>query len=468
MKAKKVRPVILPFTLSLLIVLTQCAFAQEPLPSTQLIKKGEYLAIAADCNACHQSPEGHAMAGGRVIASPLGNIVASNITPSSRAGIGDYTQAEFARALRQGINKQGTHLYPAMPYTAYAKLTDEDIHSLYLYFMHGVNADDRVTPATHLPFPFNLRVMMSVWNQLFADSQKFAPNPNTSGQVNRGDYLVNALAHCDTCHTPRNALMGAKGHQFLAGGAVGNWYAPNITPDPIAGIGNWSDEALTQYLTTGRAPGKAQAAGPMAEAIEHSLQYLHPDDIRAIVAYLRQIPAIHSDSAIARDQQGSPNGDEARYRAEKEVDAGWQVYASTCATCHQPDGSGNTFYPALYHNTATGAENADNLISVILNGVHRETQDQPVAMPGFGQDALKTDRLTDQQIADVSNYVLKRFGNTQLRVTAQDVLQQRQGGKKPLIAHLTGPLPVVVLVGIIILIALRFYFWRKKRVHHDS
>ena len=467
MKAKKVSPFILPFTLSLLMTMTHYVSAQESLSRTQLIKKGEYLAIAADCNACHQSPEGHAMAGGGTIASPLGNIIASNITPSSSAGIGDYTPEQFARALREGINKQGIHLYPAMPYTAYAKLSDDDIQALYFYFMHGVDADDNRVPATHLPFPFNFRAMMSVWNALFADPKKFTPDPTTSAQINRGDYLVNGLAHCDTCHTPRNVLMGPKSHRLLAGGAVGSWYAPNITSDPVAGIGNWSDEALTQYLTTGRAPGKAQAAGPMAEAIEHSLQYLNADDIQAIVAYLRHTPAIRSDTAMPRDQQGTPVNDEARYRAEKMIDAGWQVYASTCANCHQPDGSGNAYYPALYHNTATGAENADNLISVILNGVKRETQGHPVVMPAFGQEGLMTDRLNDQQIADVSNYVLKHFGNAQLHVTVRDVREQRQGGRKPVIAQLSGPLPLTLLLGTIVLIGLAIRYWYKRRPHHE-
>ena len=466
MKAKKVSHVVLPFVLSLVALVTSCAYAQGDDSQAQLIKKGEYLAIAADCDACHRSPQGQAMAGGRAIASPLGNIIASNITPSLRAGIGDYSQADFARALRQGINKQGVHLYPAMPYTSYAKLTDDDIHALYLYFMHGVKEDDHLTPATHLAFPFNLRAMMSVWNRLFADPHVFQPQAQASALVNRGDYLVNGLAHCDTCHTPRNALMGAQANQGLAGGSVGSWYAPNITPDPIAGIGRWSDDELAEYLTTGRAGNKAQAAGPMAEAIEQSLQYLRPEDIRAIIAYLRQIPAIKSEQSLARDQYGSPADDEARYRADSQADAGWKVYASTCANCHQPNGAGNAFYPALFNNTATGAENADNLITVILEGVQRQTQGHPIAMPGYGEQASFTDRLSDQQIADVSNYVLKRFGNPQLQVTPQDVAQQRHGGKKPLIASITLSSLLTALVALLVLGVLAIRFWRKKRSRH--
>ncbi len=278
MKARKVRQSCLPFALSILMSATFSAHAENATDSASLIAKGKYLAIAADCGACHTAPDhGAEMSGGYIISSPLGNIVSSNITPSKTAGIGDYTEQDFARAVREGINKQGQHLYPAMPYTSYAKITDSDIHALYAYFMHGVKADDNVPAPTNLPFPFNIRSSMFFWNMLFADAKPFTPAADKSAEINRGDYLVNALAHCDTCHTPRNALMGQNNDQALSGGSLGSWYAPNITPDKQAGIGNWSDAEIAQYLKTGHVAGKAQAAGPMAEAVEHSLQYLSPN-----------------------------------------------------------------------------------------------------------------------------------------------------------------------------------------------
>ncbi|KJV30782.1 cytochrome c [Pantoea sp. SM3] len=440
MKARKVRPRCLPFALSLLLSTTFLAHAENAPDAASLIAKGKYLAIAADCGACHTPPNhGDEMSGGYVISSPLGNIVASNITPSKTAGIGNYTEEDFAKAVREGINKQGQHLYPAMPYTSYAKITDADIHALYAYFMHGVKASDHRPPATDLPFPFNIRLSMALWNTLFADNKVFIPAQDKSEQVNRGDYLVNALAHCDTCHTPRNSLMGQVNDQALSGGNLGSWFAPNITPDKHSGIGNWSDEEIAQYLKTGHVAGKAQAAGPMAEAVEHSLQYLNDDDIAAMVAYLRQIPAVGQSSGASRESLGKPATDEAALRAVSHPDEGWKIYGSTCANCHQPDGSGNKLYPSLFHNTATGAPQADNLIATIVYGVHRQVNGQDIDMPGFGPDALFTDRLTDQQIADVSNYVLKNFGNAQLTVTPQQVKTVREGGERPLIARLAQP-----------------------------
>lgn len=460
MKARKVRQSCLPFALSILMSATFSAHAENATDSASLIAKGKYLAIAADCGACHTAPDhGAAMSGGYIISSPLGNIVSSNITPSKTAGIGDYTEQDFARAVREGINKQGQHLYPAMPYTSYAKITDSDIHALYAYFMHGVKADDNVPAPTNLPFPFNIRSSMFFWNMLFADAKPFTPAADKSAEINRGDYLVNALAHCDTCHTPRNALMGQNNDQALSGGSLGSWYAPNITPDKQAGIGNWSDAEIAQYLKTGHVAGKAQAAGPMAEAVEHSLQYLSDEDIQAMVAYLRQVPAVSQPVSQARDNIGQPATSEALQRAVKDPDAGWKVYSSTCANCHQADGSGNTIYPSLFHNTTTGAAQADNLIATIVYGVHRQVDGKDIDMPGFGPDALFTDRLTDQQIADVSNYVLKNFGNAELNVKADQVKTVREGGERPLIARLAQPAVwggavIVVIILLVLLVSL--------------
>ncbi|MEG3130294.1 c-type cytochrome [Pantoea cypripedii] len=468
MKARKVRRGCLPFALSILLSATFSAHAENATDSAALIAKGKYLAIAADCGACHTAPgNGVEMGGGYIISSPLGNIVSSNITPSKIAGIGNYSEADFAKAVREGVNKQGQNLYPAMPYTSYAKISDDDIHALYAYFMHGVKPDDKVPAQTDLPFPFNIRASMMVWNLLFADDQRFTPDTGKSAAVNRGDYLVNALAHCDTCHTPRNALMGQNNDKALSGGSLGSWYAPNITPDREAGIGNWSDAEIAQYLKTGHVAGKAQAAGPMAEAIEHSLQYLSDDDINAMVAYLRQIPAVSQPGLPARDNQGKPAVNEAALRALPNPDPGWAVYSSTCANCHQPDGAGNAIYPSLFHNTATGAPQADNLIATIVYGVHRTVNGKPVDMPGFGPEAYFTDRLTDQQIADVSNYVLKNFGNAQLNVTPEQVKTIRNGGEPPLIAKLAQPLvwggAVVVLIIIVLAVSIS-----RRRKHHGA
>lgn len=458
------RRLCLPFAISLSLL--SAASVAAP-PSPDLIAKGKILATAADCGACHTSPhQGAPMAGGVAISSPMGSIYASNITPSLSDGIGHYSEADFARAVRQGINKQGQHLYPAMPYPSYAKISDDDIHALYAYFMHGVAPVDVAPTQTALPFPFSIRSSMAVWNLMFAGDKPWTPTPGASAEVNRGDYLVNALAHCDTCHTPRNVLMGQQNDRALSGGSLGSWYAPNITPDPQSGIGNWSATELAQYLKTGHVAGKAQAAGPMAEAVEHSLQYLSDSDIQAMVAYLRQIPAVSNGAVMPRDSYGAPSETEQQVRGQSgTADAGWTVFSGSCANCHQPDGQGNARYPSLFHNSATGAENPDNLVSAILYGVHRTVNGEGISMPAFGPDADFTTRLSDRQIADVSNYVLKNYGNPQVTVTEARVKTLREGGDTPLLVRLTRPAVLGSAVGVVLLLGLMGVCIRNRRQH---
>ncbi len=256
------------FGLAAIAAGTGSAFAQDATGSdADLVAKGRYLATAADCAACHTAPNGGApFAGGYGIESPLGTIFSTNITPSKTAGIGNYSEEDFARAVREGVAKDGSHLYPAMPYTAYAKISDDDMKALYAYFMHEVKPNDAQPEKTALPFPFSIRMSMAFWNLLFLDNTRFKPDAAKSADWNRGAYLAEALEHCSTCHTPRNELMAEEGDKALSGSAVGSWYAPNITSDKVSGIGGWSDAELVEYLRTGHVAGKAQAAGPMAEA----------------------------------------------------------------------------------------------------------------------------------------------------------------------------------------------------------
>lgn len=424
---------------------------------------GKRLAVAADCVACHTAPEGKPFAGGYALSSPMGVIYSTNITPSKTAGIGAYTSEQFARAVRDGVTPDGTHLYPAMPYTSYAKMTDADVAELYHYFMQEVQAVDAPARKTELDFPFNIRASMLGWNALFHSQKRFTADPGKTAEVNRGDYLVNALAHCDTCHTPRNVLMGADNSKALAGAALGSWYAPNITSDKTSGIGAWSSAELVKYLRTGHVEGKAQAAGPMAEAVEHSLQHLDDSDLKAIAAYLLQTPPINSGEAKARHQFGQASSDELTLRGGQPADnPGWHIFSGTCANCHQANGQGTREYPSLFNNTATSR--SDNLIAAIVYGVHREVDGVEVEMPAFGADALFTDRLDDQQIADVSNYVLSRYGNSALQVTAADVAQVREGGPKaPLAIAAKFTVPLLILAGgLIALLAIRLIIRRRR------
>jgi mono/diheme cytochrome c family protein len=425
---------------------------------------GKRLAVAADCVACHTAPGGKAFAGGYPLSSPMGVIYSTNITPSKTVGIGNYSREEFARAVRDGVAADGTHLYPAMPYTSYAKMTDSDITALYDYFMREVQPVDLPNHKTELDFPFNVRASMIGWNALFHSKTRFIPDTAKSAEVNRGDYLVNALAHCDTCHTPRNLLMAADNSKPLAGGALGGWYAPNITSDKVSGIGAWSTDEIVAYLRTGHVAGKAQAAGPMAEAVEHSLQYLGNDDLKAIAAYLKQTTPIKTDEGKARHEYGQASTDELTLRGgEPQDNPGWHIYSGTCANCHQANGQGNKEYPSLFHNTATSR--SDNLIATIVYGVHRTVDGVAIDMPAFGPDALFTDRLTDQQIADVSNYVLTRFGNAAQTVTAADVALTREGGPKaPLAKMASFTIPAIIVLCVLIgLIVFRSVSRRQRK-----
>lgn len=434
---------------------------------TELIAKGQYVATAADCAACHTAPNGgQPFAGGYGIVSPLGTIFSTNITPSTKDGIGAYSEEDFARAVRKGVAKDGGHLYPAMPYTAYAKMSDDDVKALYAYFMHAVKPVDQAPEKTALAFPFSIRASMAVWNLLFLDGKPFRPDASQSAEWNRGAYLAEALEHCSTCHTPRNELMAEVGSRSLSGGSVGSWYAPNITSDKTSGIGGWSDDELVQYLQTGHVAGKAQAAGPMAEAVENSLQHLSADDIKAIAVYLKGTRPIPSGEATPRYDIGKPSTSEADLRGlpgQASEESGFHIFSGTCAACHQVDGSGNRHYPSLFHNTATGADRPDNLIATILFGVSRTVDDIPVFMPGFGPGASFTDRLSDQNIADVSNYVLGRFGNAAVTVTPADVARVRSGGDKPLLARISAFIaPTMVAVVVLLIVALAFLLGRRR------
>jgi mono/diheme cytochrome c family protein len=426
--------------------------------------QGKRLAVASDCVACHTAPGGKAFAGGYSLSSPMGVIYSTNITPSKTAGIGNYTSEQFARAVRDGVAADGTHLYPAMPYTSYAKMTDSDVAALYDYFMKEVQPVDTPSKKTELDFPFNIRASMIGWNLLFHDTTRFKPDASKSAEVNRGDYLVNALAHCDTCHTPRNFLMAADNSKPLGGGSLGAWYAPNISSDKTSGIGAWSSDEIVAYLRTGHVQGKAQAAGPMAEAIEHSLQHLGDPDLKAIAAYLQQTQPVQSGEKKARHEFGQASTDELTLRGGKPEDSpGWHIFSGTCANCHQANGQGTKEYPSLFSNTATSR--ADNLIATILYGVHRTVDGVAVDMPGFGPEALFTDRLNDQQIADVSNYVLSRFGNSDLKVTAADVAQSRAGGPKAPLATLAKfTIPAIILVCLLIGLVVWLIARRRREV----
>lgn len=441
------------------------AMATDSTDASQL-QRGQYLATAGDCVACHTAPGGKPFAGGLPVPTPIGPVIATNITPSKSAGIGHYSEQQFSDALRRGIRADGKHLYPAMPYTAYAQLSDADVQALYVWFMHGVSPVDVAATPTRLPFPFNIRLSMAAWNGLFLDGKPFTPDPGRSEAWNRGAYLVRGLGHCSTCHTPRNLLMAEQSSRELAGGDVGTWHAPNITSDANSGIGNWSDADLVAYMKLGHAKGKAQAAGPMAEAVDNSLQYLTAADLQAIAVYLKTVPAQHDPGDTqAVDSWGAASDELDSLRgvplpSDPNKMNGAQIYDGYCASCHEDRGQGSSDggLPSLSHNTATGRTHTNNLVMVILQGINWPADGSGVHMPGFART------LTDRQIATLGSYVIKHYGNPAAVITADQVKTLRAGGTP---SHLVwvarSGLVVVVLVLLAIIVALVGRRRRKAR-----
>ncbi|HEX7389079.1 MAG TPA: cytochrome c [Acidiphilium sp.] len=445
----------------MLVATTKIAFSAGADPA--LVAQGHYLALAGDCGSCHTAPAGKPMAVGLAIATPIGPIISTNITPSKTAGIGNYSLAQFSAAVRRGVRADGARLYPAMPYTAYAKITDSDIKALYSYFMLGVAPVDTRPAKTNLPFPFNIRLSMMAWNLLFLDTKPFVPHPAKSAEWNRGAYLALSLGHCGTCHTERNFLMAEENSRLFGGGNLGTWYAPNITSGANSGIGAWSIDNLVSYMRDGRAAGKGQAAGPMAEVVEKSLRYLREGDLRAIATYLLTVPPIR-DSAATRPPSawGAPSGELVTIRGlappqNQEQWSGAQLYSGYCATCHEARGQGSFDgrLPSLFHNTTLGRPNSANLVMAILEGVHREPN---IDMPGFASE------LSDREVATLGNYLIKEYGNPAAKVTVAEVKTLRAGGPsaKVLIWAIRVAIVVAALIIIAILVALGLLAARRR------
>jgi fructose 5-dehydrogenase cytochrome subunit len=440
----------------------------EPDP---LIQRGEYLAKAADCGACHTAPGGKAFAGGLAISSPVGTIYSTNITPSVSYGLGRYSEAQFAQAVRRGIRADGANLYPAMPYTSYSIFTDADVQALYSYFMHAVAPVEADAALTDLPFPMNIRASMMGWNLLFLNRKAFQADTQQSEPWNRGRYLVEGAAHCSACHTPRGFLMQERSSRAFAGGQVGPWYAPNITSDEVSGIGSWTQDELVQYLRSGDARGKAQAAGSMGEAVEHSFQYLTDADLNAIATFVRTVPAIRDPADQgSRFTLGKASSDLGVLRGRTGVrnDAGdpggGELFQGNCASCHAPlaQGSKDGYYPSLFSNSVLGSRNPNNLIAAILNGVDRTTSKGQAYMPGFAGGPHDLAALSDPEVVLLVNYLLERYGRPGVKVTADQVREVRRGGPSSSLVTLAR-VGVATAVGAAVLIVVLIVMRTRRR-----
>ncbi|MDR6293232.1 nicotinate dehydrogenase subunit B [Inquilinus ginsengisoli] len=370
--------------------------------SAATIERGRQLAALGDCAVCHTGPDGVVNAGGHAMATPFGTVVTTNITPDVETGIGAWSYPAFERAMRQGISRDGHHLYPAFPYTHFTRVADADMQALYAYLM-AQEPVHSTPPATKLPFPFNLRPLVAGWNALFLRSGELQPDPERSADWNRGRYLVEGLGHCSACHAPRNALGAEKSGQdaILAGGWAEGWEAPALNGLSKAPV-PWSEQDLFDYLRTGYSPLHGPAGGPMAPVVAE-LAALPDQDIRAMATYL----ASHGPADVAEsDRTAAVQAIEASAAsASTEISRAGRLYDGACAVCHdggeRPDLFG--IRPSLAFNSNVHSDHPDNLIRVILNGAASPTLAHAGAMPAFGPV------LDDSQIADLAAYIRGRF-----------------------------------------------------------
>jgi mono/diheme cytochrome c family protein len=397
--------------------------AADATPTPELVARGEYLVKAADCAACHSVAGRKPFAGGLAFHLPFGTIYSTNITPDKETGIGSWSDDDFVRALHEGVAKDGSHLYPAFPYTSYTGLSREDAVAMkaYLFTVTPVNMPAR---PNELTFPFNQRWTLAFWNFAFLDQRRFRPDPTATDAQNRGAYLATALGHCGECHTPRNAGFAMETGRQFGGALLQGWHAYNITTDQAYGIGGWSDEQIADYLRYGHASGRGSAAGPMAEAVADSLQYLSPEDTQAMVAYLRRV----------EPQSGSPGTQIDPAPATMTASAAWapgpqdqkgelgrRIFEGACASCHSWNGTGReTDYAALAGSQAVNDPQGVNLVQVLLTGTDLKTRHGTGYMPSFGA------AYTDEELAAVANYVIGHFGGKDGEVTGKAVRRHRE------------------------------------------
>ncbi len=399
--------------LAVFALLADAAFAQTA--DDALVTKGEYLARAGDCIACHTNPGDALFAGGRPMATPFGTIYSSNISPDKETGIGGWTADQFYEAMHTGRFPDGGLIYPVMPFGSYTKVTRTDSDAIFAYL--------RSVPPVHQPdrpndlrFPFNNRQLILGWRTLFFQEGEYQPEPSKSAEWNRGAYLVEGLGHCSMCHTPINALGGSSESNAFEGGLIPmqNWYAPSLTSNKEAGLGEWSIDEIVDLLRNG-VSHRGAVYGPMAEVTFNSLQYLNDADVRAMAIYLKSLG------------EGSPPADAASPIPAPEssllLSFGQTVYETHCASCHAADGRGMPpEYPPLAGNPSIQMELAVNPVRMVLNGGFppgTKGNPMPYGMPPFAQS------LSDDEVAGVVTYIRAAWGNRGSAVSSRQANELR-------------------------------------------
>lgn len=404
---------------SLACLLSLNAFAADE----ALIEQGRYLATAANCQTCHTQSGGKAYAGGLAFTTDYGTIYSTNITPDAKTGIGGWSKDDFEQALRKGKRPEGGHFYPAFPYTAFTGMSDEDVAALYAYLM-SVPPVNAAAPENDLNFPYSQRWALTPWKWRYFDEGRFEPDPAKSAEWNRGAYLVEAVAHCGACHTPRR-MLGAEDKDLAFSGGIYqdrvsrrddrliNWSAPNLT-SAATGMKDWTVDELSDYLKFGYSP-RAGVFGPMNKVIMNSTRHLTEADTRAMAVYLLGLPAVERGDESDAD--------------EKTLRVGELQYDIHCGTCHLPTGLGSRDTgPPLKGSPVTLAAEPEALINATLYGAESpETSPSAVweenrhwdRMEAFGQ------KLSDENAAALLTYIRSAWGNNASEVTPKEIAAQR-------------------------------------------
>ncbi|MEA2920876.1 MAG: hypothetical protein QOF07_839 [Bradyrhizobium sp.] len=376
--------------------------------SPDTIERGKALTVAADCASCHTQDPAKPFAGGKRIDTPFGAIYSPNLTPDRETGLGGWSDADFSRALRNGVARDGSRYYPAFPYPHLTKMTRDDLLAIRAY-LATLAPFRNAAPPPQLRWPLNYRVVMRAWNALFFRPGLFEPNQQKSAAWNRGGYLVEGAAHCGACHTPKNLFGAEKRDRAYSGGLVQGWFAPRLDSAERSGLKSWSVDDIVEYLQSGR-NGRSHADGPMAEVVLNSTSRIGDADLRAIAVYLKDLPSGAPEPAAARPRQA-------------EMAAGAAVYAHACVACHETDGSGAPrIYPPLPGNANLQSADPSSTLRIILDGAQTVTTPRAPntgSMPGYAK------QLSDQEIADVANYIRNSWGNAAPPVTAAQVGQVR-------------------------------------------
>jgi mono/diheme cytochrome c family protein len=372
----------------------------------EVVAKGEALAGGGYCAACHTTKGGQRFAGGYAMATPFGVIYSTNITPDPETGIGTWSETAFARATREGVSRDGSHLLPVFSFDHFTKLSDDDMRALYAYFMTRKPIHAPARP-NGIPFPFNIRYLQAGWKLLFFRPGRFEPDPKKSAEWNRGAYLVEGLSHCGACHTPRNLLGAEKPGDVYGGAVIDNWVAPALTaanPAPAP----WTHEELYDYLRTGVSKLHGTAAGPMFPVVQ-GLGALPDSDVRAIATYFAdvdkaadRVPSI--STAVTHAMSYASARTSKQFDPDDDADA--RLYTAACASCHYNAGSTPlAARPDLALNSAVHLSNPSNLIQVILSGVSAEEGMPGVVMPAFGG------ALSDADVVRIAAYLRRTRTN---------------------------------------------------------